>query len=185
VTAPGAPTALEGWSGERLDAAARLWKLERRVFTAKFAGESMRPTFAPGQEIRVRCGVSAAAGDVAVCQQRERILVHRVLHVSADSNWMLTRGDSTCVPDLPVRAASVLGTVSGLVLRDGDRPLGPSPDSALRRVVARLSVAGFRSAPAAARIFVQGLWLLRKWLVVMPRVSARRLLGRPAPGKEE
>jgi len=185
VTAPGAPTALEGWSGERLDAAARLWKVEKRVFTARFAGESMRPTIAAGQEVRVRCGVPAEAGDVAVCQQGERLLVHRVLHVSPDGGWLLTRGDATCVPDLPVDAASVLGTVSALVEGDGDRPLGRAPASALRRTLATLSVAGFRTAPAAARLFVRGLWLLRKWLVVVPRVAASRLLGRPSPSEEE
>ena len=185
MTGPGAPTALEGWSGERLDAAARLWKLEKRVFAARFAGESMRPTIAPGQEVRVRCGVPAAAGDVAVCQQGERLLVHRVLHVSSDGGWLLTRGDATCVPDLPVAAADVLGTVSGLVEGAGDRPLAEAPDSALRRAVATLSVAGFRTAPGATRSFVRGLWLLRKWLVVVPRVAARRVLRQPAPGEEE
>ena len=178
--------ALEGWSAERLDAAARLWKRDRKVFTARFAGTSMRPTIGPGEEVRVRCGVGIRPGDVAVCQQGRRILVHRVLFLSRRADWVLTRGDATCVPDLPIPVDSVLGTISGLVADDGEHDLPPAPDSWTRRAIGRLSEVAFNRTPAIGRFFVRSLWFLRKWLFVIPGVAVRRLRGRGgAPGEQE
>src|SRR5215472_3280619 len=178
--------ALEGWDGERLDAAASLWKKEGRILTACFSGISMEPTIAPGDTVRIHCGEPVRVGDVAVCQEGTRVLVHRVIAASPERGWILTRGDATAVPDLPIPTSSVLGRVAGLVTRDGDRDLPEAPDSPARRLALRTCAFWLRSAPPAGRLLVRGLWFLRKWLFVAPVVAVRRLRGRfTAEGKRQ
>ena len=178
--------ALDGWSGERLDAAAQLWKKERRILTARFSGVSMQPTIAPGAEVRVHCGAQVREGDVAVCQEGMRVLVHRVIATSFRDGWILTRGDATAVPDFPLPASSVLGRVMGLVAQDSDRDLPAGPDSFARRLILRSCELLFRAAPPAGRVLVRALWFLRKWLLVAPEVVAHRLRDRlAATGKQD
>jgi hypothetical protein len=173
--------ALEGWSAERLDAAAGLWKKERRELTARFSGTSMQPVIPPGTEVRVRCGADVREGDVAVCQEGTRVLVHRVIAVSRKNGWILTRGDATAVPDLPVRLSSVLGRITGLVTEHGDRDLPEAPDTPARRLARRACSFLLRAAPPAGRLLVRSLWFLRKWLLVAPSVAVRRLRKRFSP----
>ena len=173
--------ALEGWSAERLDAAASLWKKERRELTARFSGTSMQPVIPPGTEVRVRCGAEVREGDVAVCQEGNRILVHRVIAVSRGSGWILTRGDATAVPDLPVRTSSVLGRVIGLVTAQGERDLPEPPDTLARRLALRACSSLLGTAPPAGRFLVRSLWFLRKWLLVVPPIAARRIRDRFSP----
>lgn len=177
--------ALQGWNGERLDAAARFWKKEQRILTARFSGVSMEPTIAPGAEVRVHCGAQVQEGDVAVCQEGARVLVHRVIAVSRERGWVLTRGDATALPDLPVPVSSVLGRITALVTQEGDRDLPPAPDSAARRAARRACESLLRLTPPAGRFLVRFLWFLRKWLFVAPVVAARRLRDRFATSDKE
>ena len=177
--------ALEGWTAERLDGAGRIWKKEGRELTARFSGTSMHPTIPDGAEVRVLCGEEVRAGDVVVCQEGRRILVHRAVAILG-SGWVLTRGDATAVPDLPVPASSVLGRITGLVTREGDLAVPKAPDTAARRWTLRACGSLLLAAPPAGRNLVRALWILRKWFVLAPRAAARRLRpGIGAPGEQD
>lgn len=145
----------------------------------------MRPAIPEGAEVRIRCGVPVRAGDVVVCQEGRRILVHRVV-AELRSGWVLTRGDATAVPDLPVPVSSVLGRITGLVAREGDLAVPDPPDTPVRRWTARVCGSLLRVAPPAGRLLVRSLWTLRKWFVLLPRAAARRLRGKVrAPGEQD
>lgn len=177
--------ALEGWTAERLEAVGRIWKKERRTLTARFSGTSMHPTIPTGFEVRVACGGPVQAGDVVVCQEGRRILVHRAVAVLR-SGWILTRGDATAVPDLPVSTSSVLGRITGLVTAEGDLAVPEAPDTAVRRWTLLACRSLLAVAPPAGRLLVRALWTLRKWFVLAPRAAARRLRpGVGAPGEQD
>lgn len=125
------------------------------------------------------------AGDVVVCQEGRRILVHRAVAVLG-SGWVLTRGDATAVPDLPVPVSSVLGRITGLVTREGDLAVPQAPDTAARRWTLHACRSLLCAAPPVGRLLVRALWSLRKWLVLAPRAAARRLRpGIPAPREQD
>jgi hypothetical protein len=153
-------------SVEELAAAARLWKKTGRDLKARFGGSSMRPSLAPDSEVVVRCGSSAAVGDIVAYLADGRLVLHRVEAVSARDGTLLTRGDALWLPDLPVRdPESVLGVVSA-VGRDGRfAPPPPAPRTTIRR----LSVWPFRAAlavsPRAAAVLLGPLvWSRRRTL---------------------
>lgn len=169
------PTTLEGLEGERLAAVADIWRRDRRLLSARFGGSSMLPAISPGAELTVACGDPVVVGDVAVLIVDGRVVVHRVGAVFQAQGRILTRGDATALPDLPVPLSSVVGRVAGLRAAGASGPVPPAPESAWRRAVLSVCLWLLSRWPAAGRAFVGGLWILRRWLVAYPAAAWRRL----------
>ena len=91
-------------SADEIDAAG-----VRRPARASFQGASMLPAIAPGQQVAVTCGIEPVVGDVAVFRYDNHVGVHRVVGRSAI--WLLTWGDNNPLPDDPIAAALVIGTI--------------------------------------------------------------------------
>ncbi len=178
---------LEGLDGERLAAVSAIWKRERREIVTRFGGTSMLPAIPPGAEVRVACGGRVAPGDVAVVLSGGRIVVHRVAARLERGGWILTRGDATAVPDLPVREADAVGRVDGVGRNGIYLPVPSPPDSPARRAALAACLFLLRASPAAGKAFVHALWLTRRLLLVYPAVACRRLSGNrgASPGQKE
>ncbi len=177
---------LELPDGERVLAAAEIWRRGGRQVDARFGGTSMLPTIGPGEPVRVACGVPVATGDVAVLLEAGRVLVHRVVACEARRGWILTRGDACLLPDLPAPMEKVLGRLCG-VEKDGLlAAIGPPPDSAARRAVLAVCVGFLRVSPPAGRALLRALWFLRRWLFAVPAAVWRTLIGlRARPDEQE
>ena len=113
--------ALESLSADEIDAVGVLWKRQGRQFVTSFSGTSMLPAIAPGQLVAVTCGVEPVVGDVAVFRYGDQVGVHRV--VARSATWLLTWGDNNPLPDDPVAAVRVIGTIRDV----------PAAPKALRR----------------------------------------------------
>lgn len=118
---------LDRLSAAEIDGIATLWKRERRELTTSFSGSSMLPAIAPGQVVLVECGVEPAVGDVVVFRYNNQVGVHRV--VARSATWLLTWGDANPLPDDPIAATLVIGTV---------RKVPPGPRSLRRRLLLAL-----------------------------------------------
>ncbi|HEY4944010.1 MAG TPA: S26 family signal peptidase [Rhizomicrobium sp.] len=156
-----------GLSAGELEAVSQLWKRERRTLVTTFSGTSMMPAIAPGQEVAVECGVEPRIGDVAVFLRDDRIGVHRV--VARCRDLLVTWGDANPLPDDPVDAAQVLGTISRVP---------PRPPSSYRTVL--LAWLG-ASDPARLRRRLQLAYRLRGALAAGPAgfaAKAARALSR-------
>ena len=171
------------WLGpERMGAAASLWKRERRRLAARFTGGSMSPGIPSGSELIVACGESGENGDVVVVLLGSQVRVHRLVASGRDGRWILTRGDATCVPDPPARADAVLGRVVAL----GGNPLPRAAvDTWVRRAVLVVCRGLLRISPGACDRLLRSVWLLRRWLVVVPAAGLRRLVPRGRARPEE
>lgn len=151
---------------------AAAWAREGREEPVRFAGDSMRPTIEPGGEVIVAWGRMPADGEVGVFVADERLLVHRVL--ARRGSVLLTRGDAAALPDLPLPAESVLGSVRRVTIGSEARPVPDAPSSLGRWLAASSAIGALRAGEGAARGLLVVLWTLRRWLLVRPR----RLLGR-------
>jgi Peptidase S24-like len=159
----------------QLEAVAALWKREKRELRVRFGGASMMPTIAPGSEVLLRCGLGPAPGEIAAFMLGNRLIVHRVIARSPAGTWVLTRGDASAIPDPPIRETAVIGTV--VRVWHGDRFVAPLPPPASpgRRLALSVSLLGLGVTPLVGRRVIALLWFLRRWLVLAPRATARRI----------
>ena len=177
------PPSVGELSGEQLRAVANLWKRNAREVTARFSGSSMQPTIPPGVEVIVRCGAAAGRNDIVAFIQDDRLVVHRVVTLSEDQGWILTRGDAWAIPDPPITdRACILGVVIRVRRHDGFVDPEEAPKSPGRRLGLAVCLTALRIGPAAGRRFIRALTLLHRWLVGVPRGYAggiKRRLSRP------
>jgi signal peptidase I len=144
-------------------AAASLWRSQRREIVAAFGGDSMVPTIAPGEELKIQCGAAAKIGDVVFFLHDGRAIVHRVVAINRRGLW--THGDANLLPDGYIAAGDVIGVVTS-VSRGGEwRAIAP----AQRRVVATLLSLAARAGGFGV---VSMLWRARS----AAARTARRLL---------
>ena len=89
--------------------------------TVRVQGDSMGPTFGPGQRLRVVFAPNRLRrGDILLFRQGEALLVHRLLgraRPQAGCRRLRTRGDGAAGLDPPLDPALVLGRV--VALEDG------------------------------------------------------------------
>jgi hypothetical protein len=131
--------------GPELVAVAALWRASGRQIVTSFLGTSMLPTIAPGVEVRIDCASRGQVGDVLAYVSGEALIVHRIEAITADSKWVLTRGDHRIIPDDPFdRTSGVIGTI--VAIRSGSEWISPpaAPRGRLRLVVLRFVLHGFR-----------------------------------------
>jgi hypothetical protein len=181
LTAPAPPPAGPAWTGERLEAAAAIWKSRSAVLPAAFGGVSMRPTIQPGEQVRVLCGTEPVVGEVCAFVRAGRLFVHRVVAASSDGAWLLTRGDANLLPDAPIRRHEVLGRV---VAFDGGTiaaAVGRFP--VVRRVVLRASDVALSAGPRLATLFLSALWAMQRRVFSLRRGLGSR--GSPAAGEKQ
>jgi len=169
-------------SGERLRAMAGLWKRSARELVARFSGSSMLPTIPSGAEVVVRCGAAPGLNDIIAFVRDDRLVVHRVVALSASGDWILTRGDAWAIPDPPITdPGCILGLVTGVRGRDGFAAPGVQPRSLGRRLGLAVCVAALGMGHGVGRRFIRALTLLRRWLIAIPRGYAgtvrRRVAG--------
>jgi hypothetical protein len=143
-----------------------------RALESTVEGMSMGRTIPSGSRIRVEFADrdDYPLGHVVAFVSRSKVVVHRIVYRGrrgAARGHLLTRGDAALVPDAPLTAGDILGTVAA-VQREGTwMPLDQPP---LRSVPARLTA-------SLALALVAGA------LVASPRLAERlvRLLHRGRP----
>jgi len=96
-------------SASELAAVSELWKRERRTLVTAFAGRSMLPSIAPGQEVTVQCGVEPQIGDVVMFLRDGQVGVHRL--VARLREEVLTWGDANPLPDEPAEPQRLIGII--------------------------------------------------------------------------
>jgi hypothetical protein len=129
---------MEPVTAETVRAAGALWKQSGRTITAAFGGASMEPSIRAGQPVTIRCGFDIAKGDVVLFFHCDRMIVHRVVALSA--THVLTAGDAHVLPDpFVAERAAIVGRVEDV----------PPPRLRLAARAARLlSAAAFAVAPS-------------------------------------
>lgn len=137
----------------QLAAVAAIWQRRGHELEATFGGDSMRPSIAPGDAVRLRFTAAWDVGDVVLCTARDRVTLHRA--VARGDAWVLTQGDNNTFPDPPFDAAAVVARVTA---GDGGPPAA-FRRARLRRVVQRLCIALMRTHAGI------GAWLIRLLLV--------------------
>lgn len=143
-------------SAERIAAVATLWKQHRKSLRVRFDGVSMMPAIAPREEVRLICdGRTPRRGDVVAFLYREHLAVHRVVAISHDERWLLTRGDALFLPDRPVSIDAVIGCVAEV------------PEAAAQTTAERLFAALFRLSVAAADAVIATFTYLRNLRVAL------------------
>ena len=166
---------------ERLLAYAALLRREERELECRVEGDSMGATLPASALVRIRLIVEPATsvGLVMAFVARARVVAHRALWIGrsqAARGYLLTAGDGNVLPDPPVKAASILGPVTAVLVEGTWSPPGPIPAlPAWRRVARSLTavlVAGVMelSVPAAEAL-------------VLALIRARRLLGTRREGR--
>jgi hypothetical protein len=87
-------------------------------------GTSMLPTIWPGDVLEVQRQQAAeiSPGDVVLCERKGGFLAHRVVGKvdGPERTLLITRGDASPAPDLPVTPEQLLGRVTA-ILRGGRR----------------------------------------------------------------
>jgi peptidase S24-like protein len=136
--------------GVELAAIAELWKRTHRTFLARFDGVSMRPTIEPQQSVTVRCGQEPALGDVVLALAGNGVVVHRLVWRSRRGDWVLTRGDSRAIPDLPLDPNDIAAVI--------DAP--PFAERATQRIALRIVVAAGRVGRGFAALAVRALQIV-------------------------
>ena len=136
---------------QTLRTAASLWQQQKYELTTSFLGESMLPSIAPGDAVRLRFTREVAPGDVVLFIWRGHLGLHRAIAVS--ERWVLTRGDNNRLPDPPLQRNEVLARVL-------DAP--PAPAS---RFVDRLTARAMRTSPRLGTLMIRALLLVRQLFV--------------------
>ena len=160
-----------------LVAVAALWRQQKRELVARFAGVSMLPSIPAGTPLSVVCHGFPSAGEVILAIHRGQPLVHRLLAVSRDGRWFLTRGDANVVPDVPVPVDALIGRITGVSEGEAIRAVPALEERGLQRVARAVSIAAFRIGPRSARAVVSALWRLW-WLAV--RIRRAGAAARPS-----
>lgn len=147
-----------------------------REFAARFFGSSMEPTIPSGTEVLLHCGSAVTPSDVVALIREDRVLVHRLMARSQDGGWILTRGDSRLLPDLPVTdPEAVIGRVIRVRRGDAFVDLAPLPQSLPQRLALGVCLLALGRGPSTGRAFIGLLHLLHRWLVLVPKTLLRRL----------
>jgi hypothetical protein len=150
-------------SPEQLAAVAELWTRSGRELVVRLTGTSMEPAIPSGAEVRLLCGAAPGLGDVVARREGAGVLVHRVVALSADGVWMLTRGDARWLPDAPVRGTEgLLGCVSAVRGQAAFAPLAPPAASLGQRCVLWPLAAALRVHPGVGAALVSGLVRMRR-----------------------
>jgi hypothetical protein len=140
----------------------------------------MEPTIPSGAEVRLRCGATAAVGDVVAFIRDDHIVLHRVEALSPSGRWVLTRGDACVFPDPLITDLSlILGRVAS--------PPVPAPRGHGRRAVLALCLALLRHGHGAGAYVVSRLRYLalfgrRSPLAATPSPEASAASARSTPG---
>lgn len=149
---------IEPLDARRIAAVAALWQRERHEVETSFAGDSMRPSIAPGESLRLRFGDGEdyGVGDVVMAISDPYVIVHRI--IARGKTWVLMQGDNTLVPDPPVAPSQIFARVI-----DGDRALAPVTKHERVRAIARaIAIFMTKIHPRAGRAVI----------VAMRRVAA-------------
>jgi hypothetical protein len=82
----------------------------RQLVRGEIHGESMLPTFWPGDVIEIEsCSLEdVQAGEIVLAQRDDRLVVHRLIARCTQNNFLL-RGDSVAFPDPPLPSEALLG----------------------------------------------------------------------------
>ena len=83
---------------------------KRQLVRAEIHGESMLPTFWPGDVIEIEsCSLEdVQAGEIVLAQRDDRLVIHRLV-ARCKQNSFLLRGDSVACPDPPLPSEALLG----------------------------------------------------------------------------
>jgi SOS-response transcriptional repressor LexA len=83
-------------------------------------GRSMFPAISDGDVLEVQPALSSRPGDVVLLESDDDgVRAHRVIDLDAQS--VITRGDACVEPDAVSHSSAVLGRVSSVVTKDGQR----------------------------------------------------------------
>lgn len=114
VTTPVTPAASVARGPEGLAALCALWQAEGREIWITLNGGSMGPTILPGTRVRLHCHQrSPALGDIVAYRQDGLLVIHRLVEITGppDAPRLICLGDGNILPDPPVPAGAVVGTV--------------------------------------------------------------------------
>jgi SOS-response transcriptional repressor LexA len=82
-------------------------------------GRSMFPAISDGEVVQVQPTLSSKPGDVVLLESADGLRAHRV--IGSDAQSVITRGDACVEPDAVSHSSTVLGRVSSVVTKDGQR----------------------------------------------------------------
>ncbi len=94
-----------------------LWQAEEREIWLTLNGGSMSPTILPGTRVRLRCRLSPPAlGDIVAYRQGGLLVIHRLIGIAGppDDPRLICLGDGNILPDPPIPAEAVVGTVTAV-----------------------------------------------------------------------
>ncbi|HXQ53482.1 MAG TPA: S24/S26 family peptidase [Stellaceae bacterium] len=152
---------------DRIRALAQQFKDRRHVLESEVRGFSMRGALPNCCRIRIECrhGDTAAPGQVVAALVGDKIVVHRVAYIGRFARargFLVTRGDSTAFPDLPIDVASILGEVIAVETAAGWRTPPASAAPVGRPWLARLLIGAMAGCleihPRLARGLGGALW---------------------------
>ena len=108
-------TARRNWSAVRSSLVADVLRRSarsrvRQFVRAEIHGESMLPTFWPGDVIEIEsCSLEdVQAGEIVLAQRDERLVIHRLVSRCTQNDFLL-RGDSVACTDPPLPSEALLG----------------------------------------------------------------------------
>lgn len=100
---------------QRLQALCELWQSAERDVWVTLQGCSMMPTILPGSRLRLRCrSQEPALGDVVAFRRENRLIIHRLMHVTEDEEFgrqLICKGDGNSEPDAPITPDEIVGVV--------------------------------------------------------------------------
>lgn len=146
---------------DRLKGFADLLKRRNRVIECVVEGQSMGETLAQGSRIRLKFSSSGPSrGQVIAALRDDAIVTHRVVRTfnsGKSRGYVLTRGDASLIPDLPVPLDQVIGPVTE-VMKDGRwEPVGPQAESTAVERFVFTTVTGLVAASMAFDVRLAGL----------------------------
>lgn len=136
------------------------------VIECTLRGGSMSGLIAAGSRVRVIFGDAHwSRGEVVAFIDGARIVVHRVVYRGYSPrarNYLITQGDAMSLPDPPIAASAVLGTVVAVHDAGGWRPLGarirpPRRDRLLSFLVLLMAAACMEASPRLAGLLMKRL----------------------------
>jgi len=163
-----------------MEAVARLWRATRREVVCRFGGTSMVPSVPPQAEVRLCCGEQGGLGSVIAFLEGGRVIVHRVVALSARAGWILTRGDGRLLPDAPIRdLQDVIGRVAGVRAGASFVDPAPPPHSAAQWLVLWPVVLALRAHPGGGAALLRALLRARRAALRVMAAVRRKLSAVP------
>jgi hypothetical protein len=137
------------------------------IVESRIVGDSMRPTFQPGDRIRISCGGGPHRPGDVIAILTEPPTAHRVFGSfrGRGVSYLMTRGDAAWHADVPLREEHVLGRVVARHDGVGWCPVAGEPERSLsRKLAARASGLAVRCAAAVSedagrRVALAGSWM--------------------------